>query len=211
MIKHIFFDVAGTLMHKPSVYTSIQQVLFEHGYKIPIKEIKFKHKMLLEATECPDRTNKQFYETFNKELLYLLGVLPENDLPLKIFDLCTYLPWEPFSDTDCLQHIKTPMSIISNFNNTLKQKLDNIFGEIFSAVFISEELGLRKPSSEFYKKVLQDSNLQSEQVLYVGDSVKLDIEPARMLGMNVLLIDRERNFPHCKLAIQDLSEIKKLL
>ncbi len=209
MIKYVFFDVAGTLLYKPTVFTFIQQVLLESGYEISLKDIKLKHKALSETTEYPDRTNKVFYEGFNTELLRLLGVVPSAELAAKIYQKCTYLPWVPYEDTDFLKSIQVPMGIVSNFNNTLKDKINTLFGDVFEDIHVSEELGLRKPNVEFYRQALDKKNLDPNQVLYVGDSLKLDIEPASKLGIKALLIDREGFYCSSPFRIQSLYGISE--
>ena len=42
MIQYIFFDVAGTLLGKPTLYSIIQKTLLDFGYEIGLDEIKNK-------------------------------------------------------------------------------------------------------------------------------------------------------------------------
>jgi FMN phosphatase YigB (HAD superfamily) len=210
MIKLIFFDVAGTLLGKPSLYFNIQKSLETFGHKITIENIKTKHKLLSEVIHFPDRTDEQFYKRFNSELLYLLGILPDEQILNTIFKNCTYLPWEAYEDTKILNEIQVPFGVISNFNITLKEKLNHFFGPIFCDVFVSEELGVAKPKIEFYQKALEKIPFKASEVLYIGDSIKLDLEPATKLGINVLIIDRDNFYPDFKNKIHSLKAIKQL-
>ena len=106
MIKYVFFDVSGTLLGKPSLYTKIADTLLLFDYLISIEEIKYKHKLLSEVIHFPDRTDKEFYRKFNTELLYLLGISPKKELVEAIFNNCSYLPWEKFADTDILTQLQ---------------------------------------------------------------------------------------------------------
>ena len=186
MIKYIFFDVAGTLLGKPTLYTKIQNSLYDFGYDVLLDEIKNKHKFLSEVIHFPDRTDEIFYQKFNSELLYLLGIIPNEELLTFIFKNCTYLPWEAFEDT-------------------------KIFGPIFQDVFVSEELGVSKPNIEFYKKALHKTPFLASEILYIGDSIKLDFEPATKLGFNVLIIDRDNFYPNLKNKISNLAEISNFI
>ena len=211
MIQYIFFDVAGTLLGKPTLYSIIQNTLRDFGHEVGLDEIKNKHKLLSEVIHFPDRTDMAFYEKFNSELLYLLGIVPEEALINSIFKKCTYLPWQAFDDTQILQKLNLPIGVISNFNTSLKDKLEHFFGPVFQDVFVSEELGVAKPNIEFYRKALEKIPFASHEVLYVGDSIKLDLEPASKLGFKVLIIDRDNFYPNSKNRISSLTEITQFL
>lgn len=211
MIEYVFFDVSGTLLSKPKLFWNIQLALKNHGYEINYDEIKFKHKLLSEVIKFPDRTNMEFYRKFNRELLYLLGISPTNELLVDIFDSCTYLPWQAFEDTTVLKEIKIPMGIISNFNATLKEKIETFFGAIFNDIFVSEELGVAKPKLEFYELALRKCGIKPENTLYIGDSVKLDLEPALQVGMKALIVDRDLFYSKSHRTINSLYEINQHL
>ena len=70
---------------------------------------------------------------------------------------------------------------------------------------------LSKPDPEFYNFVLNSLNCEPDQILYVGDSIKLDIEPAQKLGINTLLIDRQNFYLKNDFLISNLEEIKNYL
>jgi FMN phosphatase YigB (HAD superfamily) len=211
MIKYIFFDVSGTLLGKPVLFDKINEVLTRFGYVVSIDELKYKHKLLSEIIHFPDRTDEVFYTHFNSELLRLLGIVPNEELLKAIFNNCTYLPWEKFEDTKVLSEINVPLGIISNFNTTLKDKLNQFFGPIFKDVLVSEELGVAKPKIAFYERALERLNYTPDEVLYIGDSIKLDIEPAMSLGIKSLLIDRDNFYDSSEYKINSLVEIKNHL
>ena len=205
--EYILFDVAGTLLYKPSFFDKILVILKANGYKITKEEFIFKHKLLSETIKFPDRTDKNFYNFFNEELLYSLGVLPNNILLDKIFTACSYLPWEKFEDTQVLEKIKQPIGIISNFNNTLRSKLDESFNINFCNIIVSEEIGISKPDLEFYKRALEIIDVDPKKILYIGDSVKLDLHPATLCGIDTLVIDRDDFYPSLETKISNLEHI----
>ena len=205
--EYILFDVAGTLLYKPSFFDKILVILKANGYKITKEEFIFKHKLLSETIKFPDRTDKNFYNFFNEELLYSLGVLPNSILLDKIFTTCSYLPWEKFEDTQVLEKIKQPIGIISNFNNTLRSKLDESFNINFCNIIVSEEIGISKPDLEFYKRALEIIDVDPKKILYIGDSVKLDLHPATLCGINTLVIDRDDFYPSLETKISNLEHI----
>ena len=205
--EYILFDVAGTLLYKPSFFNKILGILNDNGYEISKEDFIFKHKLLSETIKFPDRTNKEFYSSFNAELLYSLGILPDNNLLDQIFVNCSYLPWEKFDDTEVLEKIEQPIGVISNFNNTLRNKLDKFFNTNFSDIIVSEEIEISKPDIEFYKKALDIIDVDHNKILYIGDSVKLDLHPAFKCGITTLVIDRDNFYTGLENRISNLNHI----
>ena len=205
--EYILFDVAGTLLYKPSFFNKILKILKDNVYDINREDFILKHKLLSETIKFPDRTDKEFYNFFNEELLYSLGVLPNSTLLNQIFTNCSYLPWEKFDDTEVLEKIKQPIGIISNFNNTLRSKLDASFDISFCNIIVSEEIGISKPDIEFYKRALEIIDVDPNKILYVGDSVKLDLHPASLCGIDTLVIDRDNFYPSLETKIPNLNHI----
>jgi len=209
-ISYILFDACETLMHKPALWKNIMQVLTANGHQVEKKELQHKHKLLSECIHFPDRTSKSFYQKFNAEVLYALGIIPTDKLLEQIFEACTYLPWVTYEDTAVLEEIKLPMGVLSNFNSTLKDKLDDLIGDVFEEVLISEVLGVAKPAITFYEKAIKKIGVPPAEILYIGDSLKLDIQPALAVGMQPLLIDRIRLYPNYVNRLDSLSQLNTL-
>ncbi|RYG27993.1 MAG: HAD family hydrolase [Chitinophagaceae bacterium] len=209
-MKYLLLDVAGTLLHKPVFFEKVQEVLTGFGYDVPIKTLKMRHKVLSEAIFFPDRTSAEFYRSFNAEFMYSLGIIPSDKLLETLFSSCSYLPWEKFDDTAILENIGVPLGVLSNFNTTLRDKLKSFFPVDFTHVFVSEELGVAKPKAAFYQAALDRIGLEAKDIVYVGDSVKLDTEPALKLGMKAFLIDRDGYFPAHPNRLISLNDLKNI-
>lgn len=210
-MKYLLLDAAGTILHKPDLFIKINEVLNRNGLTVPLDKLRYNHKLLSEAIHFPDRTDASFYGYFNSELLASLGIVPTKKITDDIFQYCSYLPWEKFDDTSILNEIKVPVGIISNFNLSLKSKIEEQFGSVFSDFFVSEEMGISKPSIEFYEKALHKIGINAEDILYVGDSLKLDLVPSLQLGFNSYLIDRDNFYLNNSHKISSLSELKKII
>jgi HAD superfamily hydrolase (TIGR01549 family) len=195
-IRFLLFDAANTLIHKPTLWTKMDSALQLHNINIDLPTLQRHHKLISEVLFFPDRTSAEFYNKFNGELLYSLGIIPTEAMLNDIFKACTYQPWEVFEDTDALAGLDLPKAILSNFNTTLAAKIGNMFPGVFSTIITSEEMQCAKPSLEFYGKAIEAIGLAPKHILYVGDSLKLDMEPAIKLGMNAWLIDRAECYPN---------------
>ncbi|GAA3621326.1 HAD family hydrolase [Flavivirga jejuensis] len=208
-IKYILFDAANTLIHKPSLWTKYLQVLKDFGYNVSEKELKQKHKLLSEYIKFPDITSKEFYNSFNKELINALGIIETSELLDCIFNACKYLPWEVFEDVKYISNFSScEYGVLSNFNSGLTEVLkEKIHHVNFKHIIISEEEKVAKPSIEFYNIALKKIGLKPNEILFIGDSLKLDIKPALEVGFKVHLIDREHIYTASKYRIESFKDI----
>lgn len=205
------FDAANTIIHKPQIFENTQNVLKQYGYEIGLDVLKRQHKIVSEIIIFPDRTNKEFYHHFNSEWLYALGIVPSEDILDEIYKACTYLPWIKFEDTSILNELMGEKAILSNFHGGLTNILNEHFPNIFKELVISEQERHRKPQVEFYQRAVNLLGVSPEEIIYVGDSVKLDIEPALKVGMRAFLIDRNNDYPYSKHRISSLVDLKNII
>ncbi len=193
--KVYLFDLANTLLYKPTFYTRFLEVLERTGVTIPMSEFLSKHRWLSEVMLFPDKTSRTFYDGFNAQLLLSLGIQPTPTILDEIFSACTYLPWQAFPDTHVLNDIATTKAILSNWDESVKDKVEDFFPGQFASVFGSALSGVRKPDLVFFQKAIDELGVSPSEITYIGDSLKLDIFPALGLGMNAILIDRNNDFP----------------
>jgi len=186
----VYFDVAGTLLHKPSVFDAMLKVFDEAGYKVDRNQLILRHKILSEVIKFPDKTSRDFYSYFNAELIRSLGFSFNEKLVEALFAACTYKEWVPFDDTAVLREIVQDKGIISNWDTSLKIKINSFFPGVFSPVLSSMEEGVAKPDIEIFCRAIDQCGYAPSEVYYIGDSIKMDIEPAQSLGINAILIDR---------------------
>jgi putative hydrolase of the HAD superfamily len=210
-MRYLLFDAANTLIHKPALWDNMGNVLKKHGHQIEKVTLQQQHKTISEIIRSPDWTDAAFYHNFNSELLYALGILPTKELLNDIFLACKNLPWEVYEDTAVLKALDTPKAILSNFNNTLTAKINEWLPGVFTHVFTSDELQSAKPDIVFYKKAIELLGVPAHDILYIGDSLKLDIAPATAAGMNAWLIDRQNSFPSFPKRLQSLNQIHDIL
>lgn len=195
-MKYLYLDVANTLLHKPSVFKNIQTVLFDYSIQVELEEIKFKHKLCSELIKFPDKTNIEFYNHFNKEFLLTFGISADDKMLEDIFKACTYQPWVPFEDVKFLKQVSTPIGIISNWDKSLESKLNELIDLNLDTIIGSEEFGTSKPNLKIFEAAILKANVEPQDIIYVGDSIKLDVEPALNLGIKSYLIDRDNTYPN---------------
>lgn len=211
-IRAIFFDVAHTLLDKPGVLVSMRDALALHGLDVPLDELRFRHSLMMEAIVFPDRTDSDFYRSFNAAVIRALGAVPTPAMLDAVFAAATYQPWVPFDDARSIGRLALPRGILSNWDHTLEEKLGDFEDCHFDWVLGSSRQGSRKPDPAFFRLIPECTGLSPGEIAYVGDSMRLDIEPATRLGLRAILIDRNALFPHATVPrIVTLDELEDVL
>lgn len=194
-VQHVLVDVAGTLLVKPDVPPTISAALAAHGFNIAADEIAERHVLLSEVSEVPDRTDRAFYERFNADLLRMLGLVATPALVSDIYERCAALPWVPSEGAERLADAGVAVGVVSNWGDGLERLLARHFGFRFTPVVASSEAGVRKPDAGIYRRALDLIDADASHVVYLGDSLRLDVEPAAAAGMRTVLFDRCGVYP----------------
>ena len=197
-IKNILFDLGGVLYHINyqltidafeklgaknfhKHFSQIQQSsLFDKLETGKISEEVFIVKMKILLPNC---SKKEILHAWNalligmpKENIDLLSKVSKN---YKVFLL---------SNTNTM-HIK---HIYSQINK--KYGLRNL-SSLFTKVYLSHEIGKRKPNKETFDWVLKDAGILAKETLFVDDSIQ-HIESANDIGIKTL--KWESNKPICR-------------
>lgn len=87
------------------------------------------------------------------------------------------------------------LGIISNFTGNLEVILKEFdMHHLFKWILDSYHIGYSKPDLKLYQQALKLSNRLPQEILYIGDNIDRDINPAKQLSINTLLIvDKTRN------------------
>ena len=182
MIKQIWFDFGNVFI---PIFPNLAQESFEkHSVQLTQEEIK----LLNNSLETGKLEDSEFFETIASSCKYLkspssiekgwnelLGTLTDQNLFLKKlkqrYTLCLV------SNTN-ITHIKTIKKNSGPFlwNNFIRQ---------FEALFLSYEIGHRKPNPAYFNHVLKQLNINPNAVLFIDDSDE-NIEAANKLGFKTL-------------------------
>lgn len=84
-------------------------------------------------------------------------------------------------------HEHYPMMLVSNFYGNIDSVLRAYdLRHFFKGIIESAVVGIRKPNPTLFRLGVDALELEPENVLVVGDSLRKDIEPAESLGCKVL-------------------------
>lgn len=208
----VLLDAAGTLLWKPDVIPCIASTLGREGIVVDAAVLRERHKLVSELVEAPDVTGWDYYASFNVSLLRALGVPATGRLVLAIYESCRSLPWALSPGADTLSQLNVRIGVVSNWDSRLGQILESLGAKWVDPVVTSTSTGIRKPDARLFLQALDLIGTTAERVLFIGDSLRLDIEPALRVGMRAALYDPDDLFPHARVdRIRSLAEVERIL
>lgn len=82
----------------------------------------------------------------------------------------------------------------------------------FDGVFISEQMGCKKPEKEFFDKVFAAIGpVDKKDCILLGDSLTSDMQGGRNAGIDTCYIGKATDDPRCDYVISDLMELLPIL
>ena len=200
MIKGIIFDYGGTLDSR-GVHWS--EVLWQ-GYQqagVPIDKTTFR-TAYVEAERALARERiilpqDNFHTLLSKKVALEISFLPEQ--PDEQTRDCWVERIAAYCDNaacTCIEEARPmleqlqehyPMMLVSNFYGNIDEVLRSYgIRHLFKGIIESAVVGVRKPNPTLFKLGVDALEMDPDEVLVVGDSLRKDIEPAEQLGCQVL-------------------------
>lgn len=188
MIKQIWFDFGNIFI---PVHPARTKELFE-ARGVQLSEEAF--SQLNDAYEVGKITTKQFFQDIASSCPFLQS-------SRAIEFAWSALLGEVHDDTLMLKKLSRSyeLCLVSNTNeshiNTIKKQsgpfLWNNFVERFNALFLSYEIGHRKPNEGYFNYVLEHMDAKPEEVLFIDDS-QANLDGAAALGIQTWLFNIQK-------------------
>ena len=126
----------------------------------------------------------------------LSDALPPEVRPAGVDVLLASLRFKPFPDAmpalDALRARGLRLVVVSNWDCSLPEVLARIgVAPLVDGVVTSAVVGARKPSPAVFERGLQVAGVAPSAALHVGDSVADDVEGARGVGIEPVLVRRD--------------------
>jgi putative hydrolase of the HAD superfamily len=102
-------------------------------------------------------------------------------------------------------------------SNTFHEGFENLqsrypVDDWFELQVLSYKEHLIKPNETLYARILNQSGLQKEEVLMIGDNYDDDVLPANQVGIQSILLDRRGRYPEIiENKVHDLNELAALI
>lgn len=80
------------------------------------------------------------------------------------------------------------MAVVSNFDTRLRRLLKDLnIAHLFDAIIISAEVGYEKPAIEIFRAALDQTGVEANRAIHVGDDEKADKLGAQAAGIDCWL------------------------
>jgi putative hydrolase of the HAD superfamily len=169
----------------------------------------------LNETWTADEHIERFYTRYYVQLLGDLGVDdPDHQHARTIIG--RYLDpdnWRIYPDVlpalDALREQGYTLGAASDWGTNLFRILHTLgLSRYLEWVVISGAVGAAKPSPHFYELMVARAGVPPSQIVHVGDSYYADVQGARTVGVDAILIDRAQRWP--KLDVPVIYELGQL-
>ena len=206
--KLILFDFSGTLAYlaKPVDFKRFLTSLKNFGIEIETEEeVKAFTSLFADlfgwAKNWLDFSEKLFEEYVEKperEVVEALAEFLEKNLSFELYDDVKEILDLPFK--------KAVLSANARF------LIENLGLGKFLKIFTPRETKFLKPDPRAFLTPLKKLKVKPEETLIVGNELERDLIPARNLGMEAILIDRENKIKKAPVRkISSLVELKQIL
>ena len=207
----ILFDLGNTLIYFDSDWGTVMRAgvaglvstLLNTGFQLDVVKFSadFHQRMLAyylaRDIECIEHTSASVLQNLLGEYGYPIQPVEVLRPALDAFYAASQPHWHPEEDAvpllQALQSHGYRLGIISNasdaddVNTLIKQ---SGLRPYFEKVYISAEVGLRKPHTRIFRLALDHFAVEPHQTVMVGDTLSADIQGANQLGIRTVWITR---------------------
>lgn len=186
MIKHIWFDVDGTLATHSEEFNKVHNQLRYELYSQVVNK---------PLTESLQREFEALYKKYGSNSATFSSLGCASDFWMKHFELIDKTKYYKSDDAiyKTVEKLKekVPISIFTNLTtegtkNTLR--VLKINPEWMTYYLSGDDVKERKPDLNGFYKMIELTKLPAEEILYVGDRINVDIIPAKKVGMKTCLV-----------------------
>jgi REG-2-like HAD superfamily hydrolase len=210
-LRAVFLDIGDTVMRPNPSWEHVYAMAFEEfGIHVDIAEL---HTALRAAYhhggwgmeggfEPSEETSFRRTVDIDAAAIAELGLEPMPDAFYRrlaeLFMVTSH--WHIFPDAypvlEALQERGLTVGAVSNWVWNLPELLHALdLVRHFDFIAASARIGFEKPHPRIFEWALEQAGVEPPAVLHIGDHVDADVEGARGVGIDPVLIDRNRRYP----------------
>ena len=224
MIKAVFFDLYGTLAgFHPSRYEIQATACANFGIQVTpdgilkgyaLADAYMAEQNAVRPLRERDRDSRnQFFAEYERLVLQGAGVEVSGERALEIWRRVRHVPYElrRFDDVppalELLRSHGLTLGLISNMNRDGAELTRELgLAAYLDFAVTSVEVGAEKPHPPIFLAALEKAGAAPQEAVHVGDQLTSDVEGARRVGINPVLLDRDGNHKD----VQDCPRIESL-
>jgi len=208
-IRAVVFDCYSTLIdiktdeHKEEIYRYLSLYLQYYGVKMEARKLKL--ALELEKKHYL-QSAKERYPEIDLEILFS-NILKKEKLSnpfltescCRLFRALSRERLQLFPDSlPVLEEMKKsgyPIAVVSDAQKVFCLEEGEILGlsPFFGQVVMSTYLGFRKPDPRIFAIACTLLDVAPQQAVYIGNDPETDVKGAQGIGMQAILLDRDRN------------------
>lgn len=181
MIKIVLFDAVGVLFPKNTVVGDDLAAQFN------LSEVQLTHmwKGFYPEYATGKLTTEQFLETFANTYN-----IPREQVTTDVFTRSFLRALTPMPGMEAilraLQNTTTTLAMLSDTSEMFADARRKwLFSEYFDHIFLSFEIGYKKPDARAFQAVLDYYRVKPDEVLFIDDTAE-NVTAAQHLGMHVI-------------------------
>ena len=204
-VRAVLFDAVGTLIRpRPAVADVYRSFARRHGSGLGVETILRRFRAAFAAQEALDRDDPVGATSESRERARWQQIVADVFPEVPTVDALFEQLWDHFAAPSAwsidpevpqvLQAIRNAglqVGIASNFDSRLRNICEANPDLAGCELFISSELGFRKPTAGFFRVAARRVDLPGDRILLVGDDPANDYEGARAAGWHAVLLDRD--------------------
>ncbi len=225
MIKAVFFDLYNTLARFYPPREELQAVGcaefgiqvtpegIDRGYALADAYMAQENAVLPLRNRSPG-AREEFFAEYQRLILQGAGAQVPRELAGKIWRRIRQIPYDLalFDDVlpamDMLKLQGLTLGLISNINRDINQLLEALrLSPYLDFAITSREVGAEKPHPPIFLAALERAQVEPGEAIHVGDQYTSDVQGARGVGINPVLLDRYGTHPE----VQDCPRIESLM
>lgn len=231
MIKAVFFDLYGTLAgFSPSRYQIQATACADFGIQVTPEGIlrgyaladayMAEQNAVRPLRERSREGQNQFFAEYERLVLQGAGVEVSGERALEIWRRVRQVPYQltRFDDVvpalEVLRSQGLTLGLISNMNRDGAELTRELgLAPYLDFAVTSIEVGAEKPHPPIFLAALEKAGAAPHEAVHVGDQLTSDVDGARGVGINPVLLDRDGNHTAIKGCprIESLVELPELV
>lgn len=225
-VRAVLFDAVGTLIYpRPRVAEAYAQAGRRFGSSLDEAEVARRFRAAFAAAEQEDRLRGNLRTSEPREAArwrrIVAAVFDDVADQQPLFDalwrhFASAANWRLFDDAAAVLAQLSAEGIVWGVASNFDARLHSICQGLPQLtacrhVFVSSELGHRKPARKFFAAIEDALGLEAASIALIGDDLQNDYQAALDAGWLAVLVDRHEQTPAGRRQIADLRQLSKVL